>query len=320
MRIHYSALLVIGSLTFGLSLSHAKPASKSSVPLTQANPAAIKKEPTSPTQVVVGNNLTFTSTGLTFWDKVNERAVLTYLGIYRGAPLSDLGNSLQPTPEGTLDDTSPQSFENYLTVGYKLRKDLTLGVSTHFFYYPIGNPAGSGRSMQWYDPSIVFTKNGFIDTGNFKLTARVSVQLPFSASDILQRQNLAFAVLPTLIGNYDVPNTKLSVGFFSYFAAYIPTADTIPGARTVKLIFAPTANYQISKTVAATLWVDLIQTVRAQGTGFFSGMTNFPIDIEPGISWDVSKYITINPILNIYPAKPTLAATSLQALIIAHAF
>ena len=72
--------------------------------------------------------------------------------------------------------------------------------------------------------------------------------------------------------------------------------------------------------MAATLWVDLIQAKHFKGLGGPLNMTNDPWDIEPGISWDITRYLTLNPIINIYPSTPTLAATSLQAVLIAKAF
>ncbi len=253
-------------------------------------------------------------------ETLQEKLALTYFGVYRGASLSDLGNSLQPDTNGQLDPTSPQSLENIITAGYRISKDSMIGINTHFYYFPIGHPAGAGQSLQMWDPSVVLSKSGLVDQGGFKLNAKLTVQLPITSVDILQTHHFAATIQPALIGNYDIPKTNLSIGFFSFITAYIPTNKTPENSRTYKIYLAPTANYQLSKTLAATLWVDLFQVTRNQGTGFFSGMSNYTVDIEPGISWDITKNISINPMINFYPATPTLAATSLQAIIIAKAF
>jgi hypothetical protein len=114
---------------------------------------------------------------------------------------------------------------------------------------------------------------------------------------------------------YDVPKTKLTLGLYSYVTAYIPGPNVAETHRTLKLIMAPNANYQITKSFAATVWVDAIQVIRKNHTGFFSGMNNPDMDIEPGVNWDINQYLSFNPFLNIYPSHPTLNATSFQAVL-----
>jgi len=279
--------------------------------------------PTSPTvtgTAVTGPTVSTTTTQQSVWDKIGEKATLSFFGIYRGAPLSDLGNSLQPDTGGNLDPSTPQSVESYLTAGYKFDKDTMLGVGAHFFYYPVGSPVGTGQDIQMYDPSIVLSKSNLINVGGLKVTGRIYAELPLSSADRLQRDHDSIAISPTFIANYDVPHTALTVGAYGYITAYLPGSNLAEHARSYKMYFAPTANYQLSKRVAATLWVDLFQITRNRGTGFVSGMSNYTVDIEPGINWDITDKISINPMINFYPATPTLAATSLQAVIMAKAF
>jgi hypothetical protein len=49
-------------------------------------------------------------------------------------------------------------------------------------------------------------------------------------------------------------------------------------------------------------------------------MNNDLMDLEPGINWDVNRYLSVNPILNIYPSNLTLASTSIQAVLIGKVF
>ncbi len=256
----------------------------------------------------------------TLYDKIVEKAALSYFGIYRGGGLNDLGNSANPTVSGNPDPTSPQGIENLITTGYKLDQNRMIGVITHFSYYPFLSPQGSDRRFQMLDPILMLSQANIINKKGFKLSTRLNIFLPLSKDDILLQQNLAAAISPTLILNYDVPGSSLSLGIYSYLRGYIPTQNSAVNALSYKIYVAPNASYQISKTVAATLWVDVIQAVRTQNTGFISGIQNTPVDIEPGINWDITKNISINPIINIYPGNPTLAATSLQAIIIAKAF
>src|SRR5687767_8797681 len=106
-----------------------------------------------------------TTANTSVMDVLSEKAVLSYFGIYRGAPLGDLSNSLQPTPAGQLDPSSPQSIENLVTAGYKIDKDLMVGVLGHFNYFPIGNPVGTGQNLQMLDPVLMVQKSNMIKAG-----------------------------------------------------------------------------------------------------------------------------------------------------------
>ncbi len=266
----------------------------------------------------VGMNSTTVKGDFSLVDILNDNLALNYYGIYRGSSLTNVGGALQPLPTGELDSTSPQSFENFLTVGYKINKDLMVGVLGHFNYFPASlNTEISG--IQMLDPRFVVQQNNIINNGGFNLRFRCFFQVPMSRYDSLIANQVAMSVTPTINANYEVPNTRLTVGIYSYLRGFIPNAGA-PNPPTYTVIVAPNLNYQISRTVAATVWVDLVQATRRSGTGFFSGLENLPVDIEPGISWDVTSFLTINPVLNIYPGNPTLASTSLQAFIMAKAF
>jgi len=254
------------------------------------------------------------------YDKIAEKAALSYYGIYRGPSVSDIGNSHQPLFNGQTDPNSPQSIENLLTTGYRFDKDLSAGVITHFYYFPIGNPTGAGQDIQMLDPILYLSRTNWVDRGNFKVKGLFYLAPGISKNDILKQQHLAMSFGPALSATYDVPNTGLTLGLYSYIRGYVPTSAANGDSRSYYLYAAPNLNYVLTKTLSATLWVDLIQAQRTLGTGFFSGLTNFESDIEPGINWDVNKYLSLNPVLNIYPGNLTLAATSLQAYIIAKAF
>ncbi|MEO5969610.1 MAG: hypothetical protein ABIQ95_06755 [Bdellovibrionia bacterium] len=254
------------------------------------------------------------------YEKVSRSAVLNYTGLYKGSPLNDLGNSRQPTSAGDIDLSSPQSVESLLTIGYKVKPDVVVGVVGHFLYFPVGNPVGTGQNMQMLDPMLLVQKNNLINSGGFRLHGKVLVYLPLTANDTLRRNKLATAISPTLTASYDVPNTPLTLAAYGFVRGYVPTGEEGDGALTYKLYFAPNLSYQLSKTVAATLWVDLISASRFRGTPFLTGMGTDTVDVQPGISWDITKSININPVLNIYPSNPTLASTSIQAYVSARAF
>ncbi len=254
------------------------------------------------------------------FDLLSEKTSLSYYGYYRGGPIGDLGNSLQPGVDGNLDESSPQSVENFVMSGIKLNRDLCVGVTWHFNYFMMGNPVGTGQDLQMLDPLLTLVHNNILDRNGFKLSGKLLTALPISSADGLKPNHMVTYIQPQLNGTYSIPHTDLTLGLFTYIRGYIHSAHTPDDARSYKLYVAPNANYQLSRTVAFTLWVDLVQATRNGRTGFISGIQNPVADIEPGINWDITPNISLNPILNIYPSNPTLAATSLQAILVAKAF
>lgn len=266
------------------------------------------------------NGQTQTSAQSTY-ERIGEKTILNYFGVYRGGSINDPGNGLTPNAKGVLDNSSPQSIENLLTLGYKFNPETNLALIGHFYYYPGLKPDGSSAGFQNYDPTIQFEKKNIINRNGFKLTGRLGVELPLSGYDRPVQDGDLTAITATSVFSYDVPKTNLTLGVFAYLRGYIPGADVKDSARSYKIYAAPNLNYQISQKVAATLWIDLLQLTRnGNSPGFIGGMTNDYMDIEPGISWDITKNISINPYFNIYPSSLTLKATSFQATLIARAF
>lgn len=256
------------------------------------------------------------------YDKLSEKVALVYFGIYRGASINNLGNTYQPDTSGNLDPTSPQSLESYVTAGYKLDKDTIVGVTTHFMYFPTMTPTTatqngqSGMDVQMLDPALMISRANMIDSNGFKLKGLLYVTAPATSNDYLAHHDESLIIAPTIVASWDIPRTKWTLGLYGYVADYVPNSSTQDSARSYKIYAAPNANYQFAKTVAATMWVDLVQATRSYNTPFIGGLDNPTMDIEPGINWDVNSHLSINPILNIYPGDPTLASTSLQAVII----
>jgi hypothetical protein len=254
------------------------------------------------------------------YDKIAEKVGLTYFGIYRGASVSTATSRLQPNIQGNPDPEEPISFENYVTAGYKPAKDWLIGAQAHFMLFPSGMNMNTGMDAQALDPSIVISKANLVDTHGLKLKLSLYTYIPMTSPDLLNKYKEATSIAPTFNLSYDVPKTALNLGLYGYVQGFVPTAATVDGARTWRIVAAPYGSYALTKSVQATLWFDFVSLKRYQGSAFFAGAKNDPMDIEPGINWDITPYISVNPILNIYPSNPTLAATSVQAVLVGKVF
>jgi hypothetical protein len=268
----------------------------------------------------VPQNTSTATTEKPLLERLSEIGTLSLYSVYSGSPLSNLSSSYQPSSDGTLDVTSPQVFDTTLTTGYRLSKNSFAGVVNHFKYYPVGNPVGNGQTVHLMDPILYVSRSKLVDYKGVVVDGRLTAQLPLSSKDGLQANHLASAVSAVFNTHYDVPTTKLTMGLFGYLRGYIATAQSPLDAPTYKIYLAPYANYQLTKKIAATLWIDLLSATRRAGSGFFSGLTAGEVDIEPGLNFDITDNISINPVLNLFPGHLTLASTSVMAFLTAKAF
>ena len=266
--------------------------------------------------------------------KLHDNVAFDYFGVYRGSNVGDPGGRYQPgydAPAGGPGNGA-QSLESFVTAGWKPAKDWMVGINTHFMYnsdtapdqFSPNNPQASA-GIQLLDPSFVVTKANLIDRGQFKVKGYLYVEIPVTHFDYITvpGNNMLTSVAPTANITYDFKDSRFSVGTYTYVRGYIPGPNSPDDLRTYRFVAAPYGSYQITPTVAASLWVDLIDLRRTGGSPFFSayGLQNEEGDIEPGISWDVLPgRLTVNPILNIFTGNPTLATTSFQAVIIGHAW
>jgi hypothetical protein len=286
--------------------------------------------------IAATDNVSQLNANVSTYQWLHKNIEMSYFGVYRGAALGDLGNSYQPNLQGNPDPSfGAQGVESFITTGYKFGEDKTwmIGMNTHFFYNAAAQPspvAGQqiNAGIEMLNPSIELTKSNIINSNGWKLKGYLFGQLPVSQYDVIGSAVSPGAGGITAIevaGNltYDIPGTRWTVGYYTYITNYIyaPSSTNATGYRTIKYYGAPNANYQITPTVAGTLWIDGLQVTRAQGTPFLGGLSNYTTDIEPGIAWDIIPgNLTVNPVINFYPGYPTLAATSVQAVIIGRAW
>lgn len=332
-----STLVLAVSLTTILAYADTTPTNpaNAAAPATPAATPAADKITTSAAATVGSpqdGNVSQTAQSNDLLQTLHDKVEFSYFGVYRGGQVGDPGNAYQPDINGNAGPAAgAQSLENYVTSGYKPAKDWMVGITSHFFYNgsaaPDVNGTGEqlGSGIQMMNPQFVITKANLIDKGQFKVKGYLYVEIPVTHYDYIGQtgHDQLTSVAPTANITYDFKDSRFSVGTYTYIRGYVQGADSGQDLRTYRFVAAPYGNYQITPTVAATMWVDLIDVRRTGGSPFFSpyGMVSEEGDIEPGINWDVLPgKLSVNPVLNIYTGNPTLASTSIQAVIIGHAW
>jgi hypothetical protein len=324
--------LALAATLSSLALADTTPPSTSTTPTTPASDKITTSAAATVGSGPEANNLSQTALGDNLMQTLHDKVEFAYFGVYRGGAVGDPGNSYQPDINGNAGpDAGAQSLENYVTLGYKPAKDWMVGIVSHFFYNGAAAPDqnGTGEQLnagfQVMNPQFVISKAKLIDRGELKVKGYLYAEIPVTHYDYIGQtgHDMATSIAPTANITYDFRDSRFSVGTYTYIRGYVPGSSSPDDLRTYRFVAAPYGNYQITPTVAATMWVDLIDIRRHGGSPFFSayGMVSEEGDIEPGINWDVVPgKLSVNPILNIYTGNPTLASTSFQAVIIGHAW
>lgn len=237
------------------------------------------------------------STTVTSAPSLLDKTYFNYWGNY-GGPSITHPSSLQPNSKGVIDPTAPQEMDTMLVLGYKISENVSVGPFVEFHYRPV-----FGQDIQMNEPALMvrdrklFASSRLVFGGDFLLFAPAAS--PWSRQTDFLTGAEAIHITTYTIGN-------LTLGLYGFvrgnaFGSFEPGTSQYD----LRIYAAPNLSYNLSSKVQFTVWNDLISLRHFLGT---SGLTNDPIDVEPGINWNVTPYFSINPYINIFSDTPTLNA------------
>ena len=245
--------------------------------------------------------------------RLSDHFTADYIGLFGGGALSDLGGSYSPGPNGKPNTATPQQLENYVGASYKISDTLKVGPRAHFYYSPV-----QGKNITMFDPLLQITNTDLYSRGNFKLSGYARAYLPVTAESTDSGRQIQFRFL--LNPNYDVPHTRLTIGAYTYAqpASFSRFDDK---NTTFTAYFAPYLNYQLTRTVAITSLYEMAAVRMQRQGGGLADFNNGGTDFEPGVNWDVSPNLSLNPYLNFYTGNQvSMDSTSINMLIVGKFF
>ena len=235
---------------------------------------------------------------------LKERLSLNYWGAYYGPSLGG-ASDYTPAYDGSPGDV--QYLDGVITAGYRPTKTTLIGIGIPQIYTPF-------RENKGIDTGNLFARlsdSDFIHRGRFKVGLGGRIYAPTNSDS--RKAGFVTGVRFEQNMTYDVRGAPLTLGLFAYERPYFYNGSATKG-NPLTLYAAPYANYQLSQRVAATLWIDLIQLKQAKGQSL-ADMNNAPVDIQPGINWDVNDNLSLNPYLNLYPGNLTVDSSSVGLIV-----
>ena len=209
------------------------------------------------------------------------------------------------TSKNGKTDKALQHMDTLITAGYRVRSGFVTGVGV-----PVNIVTGE-PGFQVRAPFFGILEARLLRSSRLNIVADLRISLP--VGDIATTEDFQGGARSQQTVVYDVPGTTLTVGFSTAIRAskFGPNGVTVQGLglprRDFEFSLSPFARLPLSNTVSAVVYSGWLQLGHQFGKP--AGLTNYPVNIEPGIKWDFSSQASLNPYLSILPSN--LGATSI---------
>ncbi len=255
-----------------------------------------------------------------------DKIAVTYVNAFSGPAVTSLGSNFQASKlDGTTDLGSPLLFENTLGATYKLTDHIKVG-PTFYWQYKTG---GQNNLLMGGDSYVKASHNALITQGTYTMTGEARYYVPITEASRDKRSMGSVRLIQNQ--NYDIPNTKWSVGVYTFVQKYFynqyEAGKGFKGTApwSLRAYVGPSVTYAITDSVQASLLYEATSRLRF-GKSVFSGWENPNVgdalsdprapstDIEPSVNWDITKSISLNPYLDIpVSGRVALDTTTINA-------
>ena len=219
--------------------------------------------------------------------EIEKQININYFGIFYGPALQGT-NSYQPAPGGQSDRDLPVILKNFLNVGHNLSEMVTVTATAYWVAQPVLD-----KNLEFQDPFVRASYNSILHWRGFNLYGDVRGHVPATA--VSQQNDLVFGLQTFQALTYGVPESRFLYGLYASERRNFFGNEGY--GNDVELYFALNMNYQFAPTLTTTLLFE-VQRNHAYGD-FRKGFYDNGTDIQPGISWDITPQIMVNPYLNI---------------------
>ena len=224
-------------------------------------------------------------------DKPTDPYSINYFGILYGPGLKNT-SSYQATPTGEVDPNRPVLVKNYLALGYNFTPDLILAGTAYWLWKPL-----AGQQAYMRDPYLRLGYDGIVRTDSLDLYTDLRVH--FAVSNDSRDQDMLAGIQSFQILSYILPNAKTTL--FLYSSQRVNIFGKQGFGNDLELYLGPAVHYRVAPTVSLTLLYEM-QANHVFGDKPFK-FVNDGTDLEPGVSWDITQNLNVNPYLNFYPGN-----------------
>ena len=154
-------------------------------------------------------------------------------------------------------------------------------------------------------------KARLIEAGDWIFDLDARAYLP--VGDVAASQDVVTGFRTSQRVTYKIPSTRWTLGSYSYIRTWVYGNNGRGFRNDLEIYLSPFAHYRITSNLVATLWTDVLQLGHQLNSA--TGLSNLPMDIEPGVLWEITSKISVNPYLNFIPQSLSLNSTSIGMVI-----
>lgn len=227
-----------------------------------------------------------------------------YSAVFFGPSLKN-PSRFQPGPDGKPDPNLPVILKNFVGLGYNLTNEIQLSGSAYWIWQPIGR-----QQVMMQDPFFKISHNSLVNLQNFNLYADFRVIPGVSTGS--RESNMKFGVHSVQVASYALGPSRFSLG--TYSSALFSAIGQGGYGNDLEFYLGPNVAYQLTPQLALNLIYEIRASHPYGQRGPFT-FVNEGTDIQPGVYWDVTPQLSLNPYLTIQTGgKVGLDTTSLGFL------
>jgi len=232
-----------------------------------------------------------------------QRFNLSMLSIFYGPALQN-STHLQPGLSGEPDPDRPVNLHNFLNLGYNLSNRLAITGTAYWTYQPFLE-----QKFSLQDPFIRLSDSSILREGPFNLYG--DFRIHFGVSSASRQSDQYFGIQTVQVATFEIPDSHFTLG--TYGALRSNVFGKYGYGYDLELYLGPNVNYQISPTLLVTLLYEM----RGSHTfgDKFGKLNSGGTDLQPGLTWDVTPHLMLNPYLNLLTGgKVNLSTTTFGLL------
>jgi hypothetical protein len=212
---------------------------------------------------------------------------INYFGIFYGGAVSDPGSGFQPNYAGDQNENAPVHLRNFLALNYGVTQEIGVSAVGYWAWQP-----AMDQAFQLRDPFLRMSHNSIVSIGNLNLYGDLRLHMPVST--VSREYDMLFGAQTVQALTYGFENSDLSLGLYAsqrmnWFGSQGYGNDT-------EFYLAPCVSYQLASNVALNVLYEM-QASHPYGNSFGT-LNNDGTDLEPGVIWDITPNLMLNPYLH----------------------
>jgi hypothetical protein len=222
------------------------------------------------------------------WDSVQERGYLEYSAVFKGASILDPGSAYTVDRNGDPSAKTGINLDGDVTAGYLFTRSLGAGVVVPFVLTPV-----MGRGAELGDVGVKGFDRKLLTLGDWGFSTSLTLQAPTSESSSKRGMDFAAKLAPKL--KYRPSGSRFLAGLRTEGKAYVGAEK----GKTFKLAGAPYVGYQLTRSLSLSLEYEL-ELLHFVDDPSWSTFSVQQADLRPGVVWDVTSKIMLNPYLQVF--------------------